>query len=194
MHTLARDRIQATQRYQKRYYDAYLLQQSYEVGDVVLKLNKASKSGQPRKLQPSWLGSYLVTTVLSPVLLQILDRKQNSVVHHDMLKLCNDRCLPMRLCHMRNRLLNLQGLEEIEDPDGGLGIDLLHSLDDQVDSGLDRVTCPSYDNSVSADEDSQVRVQCGESGCHKWRYVPAEHLPYFTHQSWYCRFNPEPKF
>ena len=194
VHALAREKIQATQRYQKRYYDASLLQQSYEVGDVVLKLNKASKSGQPRKLQPSWIGPFLVTTVLSPVLLRIRDRRRNSVVHHDMLKLCNDRCLPMWLRRMRNRLLNLEEPEEIEDQDGDLGIDLLHSSDDQVNSGVDGVTCPSFDNSASADEDNQVWVQCEESGCRKWRYVPAEHLTDFTHQSWYCRFNPDPRF
>ena len=95
---------------------------------------------------------------------------------------------------MRNRLLNLEEPEEIEDQNGDLGIDLLHSSDDQVNSGVDGVTCPSSDNYASADKDSQVWVQCKESGCLKWRYVPAEHLSDFTHQSWYCRFNPDPRF
>ena len=52
VHRKAREKIQSSQEYQKRYYDHQLLQHVYEEGDIVLKLNKATKTGHSSKLQP----------------------------------------------------------------------------------------------------------------------------------------------
>ena len=57
--------------------------------------------GQSKKLQPIWSGPWIVTQVISSVLYRIANRKQSMVVHHDSLKLCSDRDLPIWLLRKR---------------------------------------------------------------------------------------------
>ena len=114
VHSLARKMIGASQEYQKKYYDQNERYHSYEVGDVVLKLNKMTKTGQPAKLQPVWNGPLIVTEAISPILFRICGRRKSSVIHHDMIKPCYDRSLPMWLRRLRSQLLNQEDPEDLQ--------------------------------------------------------------------------------
>ena len=76
VHRIARDNLRMAQRRQKRDYDLRTFQRTYSVGDIVLKLDSATKVGQCPKLKPPWKGPYIVNKVLSPVLYVIKDRKR----------------------------------------------------------------------------------------------------------------------
>ena len=53
------------------------------------------------KLQSPWEGPYLITAVKPPMLYQIKDRISESWIHHDRLKLCEDREFPIWLKRQR---------------------------------------------------------------------------------------------
>ena len=106
MQNLARSHLKEAQRRQKRYYDANLFVNKYEVGNVVYRLNEASKIGESEKLKSPWIGPYLIVSVLSPVLVKIRARNRDFVVHHNSLKPCKDTELPIWLLRARNKLLN----------------------------------------------------------------------------------------
>ena len=58
--------------------------------------------GQCKKLQPVWSGPWIEIEVISSVLYRLYNRKRALVTHHDSLKMCNDRDLPIwlrRKCH-----------------------------------------------------------------------------------------------
>ena len=57
------------------------------LGMFVLRVDSATKVRQSSKLKSPWKGPYMFTEVKSPVLFKIKDRKTESVVHHDRLKL-----------------------------------------------------------------------------------------------------------
>ena len=63
----------------------------------------------------------MVTKVLSPALYKIKDRKGETVAHHDRLKQCNDRLIPLWMRRMRHDLLDLDSTiaydeaEQVED-------------------------------------------------------------------------------
>ena len=123
VHRVARENLRSAQARQKRDYDLKLTERSYEGGDLVYQLNSATKIGQSKKLQSIWLGPYLVTEVLSPILYRIKDRKRELVVHHDRLRICEDRFIPMWLRRLRHNLLDLDDTlpddQEESDEDGG---------------------------------------------------------------------------
>ena len=78
VHQLARDNLLSSQLRQKKDYDLRLKVKTYEVGDLVYKLDSAKKVGQsPNKLQQVWKGPFLVTKVLSPVSFRVCDRKKS---------------------------------------------------------------------------------------------------------------------
>ena len=95
VHELAQDSLKTSQERQKQDYDVKLCAKEYNVGDLVYKLNSTAKVGQCKKLQPVWHGPFCVIAVLSPALYKIRDRKHDQVVHHDQLKLCEDRYVPL---------------------------------------------------------------------------------------------------
>lgn len=105
-HAKARDQLCASQAMQKRDYDLKLHPRSYEAGDLVYELNSAMKVGQCCKLQSPWRGPLLVTEVLSPVLFRVQDRRKERVVHHDRLKLCRDREVPVWMRRLRHTFLS----------------------------------------------------------------------------------------
>ena len=107
VHEIERKNLQAVQKRQKRTYDLKMVENSFEVGDLVLKLKAAGKVGQSRKLNPGWEGPFLVIEVISPVLYKIQSRKKEGIVHHDMLKLCQDQIIPLWMRRRRHRLLDL---------------------------------------------------------------------------------------
>jgi len=104
-HQIARENLQSAQRRQKRDYDLKTNQQLYNIGDVVLKTNSASKIGQSRKLKQPWRGPYVISDRKSPVLYKIKDKKTESVIHHDRLKLYLTTELPAWLKRVRNEVL-----------------------------------------------------------------------------------------
>ena len=106
-HRIARENLKGTLLRRKRDYDVKLKQESYEVGDFVYKLNFATKKGVSKKLQPLYDGPFIVTRVLSPVLIEIENRKRKKVVHHNKLKPCNDRFIPLWIRRRRQELLSL---------------------------------------------------------------------------------------
>ena len=111
VHELARSRLKAVQRYQKRHYDLKTRITQYNVGDLVYCLKSAHKVGQSKKLNPVWQGPHLVTEVISPLLLRIQDRRREQVVHHDRLKPYRERTIPFWIRRQRQRLLLGQPLQ-----------------------------------------------------------------------------------
>ena len=83
-----------------------LKENTYEVGDLVNLLDSAWKTGQNSKLQQIWKGLMLVTKVLTPILFEV--RKKPVITHHDRLKPCCDRNIPIWLHRNRNQLLGNQ--------------------------------------------------------------------------------------
>ena len=94
-HREARQKLQQSQRRQKRDYDMRLEERKYSVDDTVYRFNRSIVLGQSKKLQPIWSGPWIVTQVISSVLYHIANRKRSMVAHHDSLKLCSDRDLPI---------------------------------------------------------------------------------------------------
>ena len=194
VHALARDKIKESQKCQKKYYDASHLQHEHDAGDIVLKLNKKTKNGQPSKLQPIWMGPFLVIDVISPILLRIRDRRKSMVVHHDMVKLCNDRHLPLWMQRMRSKILG-QGHSD----SASVSTDIDQApLSDSVST--DNVGCDSDDLGISSlfKDDrsllSQSRdwrdidwIQCED--CGKWRAVPKQVAEDYANSVWCCSLN-----
>ena len=104
VHTAARETLKSTQTYQKRTYDLRQNVNMFEPGDLVYELNSSTKVGRSSKLQPVWKGPLLVTKVKQPTLYKIADRKRSRWVHHDRLKTCTDRNVPIWIKRLRNRL------------------------------------------------------------------------------------------
>ena len=107
VHDLATKKLRSQLKYQQRAYDLKLQETHYEVGDFVYRLNGASKTGESKKLKPVWVGPFVVIAVLNPVLFRVKDRKKEYVLHHDRLKRCEDRHIPLWLRKLRHGLLDL---------------------------------------------------------------------------------------
>jgi hypothetical protein len=103
-----RENLRTSHRRQKRLYDTKLNQKSYEVGDVVYKLDCSTKVGQSKKLLPIFTGPYVVTEVKSPALYVIEDRKRASVVHHDKIVLSKGSDYPQWLKRKRHDMERAQ--------------------------------------------------------------------------------------
>ena len=107
IHSLATQKMRGQMQYQKWTYNLKLQEYHYEVGDFVFRCNKASKVGSSKKLNPIWVGPLLVTEVINPVLYRVRDRKREYVLHHDLLKQCEDRTIPFWLQKMHHNLMDL---------------------------------------------------------------------------------------
>ena len=106
-HRIAQNNLKGTLRIRKRDYDVKLKTETYQIGDFVHKINSSVKKGVSKKLLPIYDGPFIVTRVLSPILIEIENRKKRKVVHHDKFKHCNDRCIPLWIRHRRQELLSL---------------------------------------------------------------------------------------
>ena len=104
IHQEVRSNLGAAQVIMKRDYDVKARVQSFEVGDLVYRRNQACQVGLSRKLCPVFIGPYLVVEVLSPYLYRVEDRKRRMVLHHDKLKRCEDRTIPLWLRRKRHAL------------------------------------------------------------------------------------------
>ncbi len=91
--------------HQQQQYNKSLCQRSFEPGDLVYKLDSSTKVGISTKLRPVYDGPYLVSQVISPVLYRIEGRKRSSVLHHDRLRICQDRDIPMWIRRKRHLFL-----------------------------------------------------------------------------------------
>ena len=93
-------------------------EKTYQEGDLVYQINSATQIGHSRKLRPVWKGPFLVTKVISPALYKVRGRRDESVVHHDRLKICQDRHIPMWMRRLRHQQLSLNetiGYDKAED-------------------------------------------------------------------------------
>ena len=104
VHKQARETLQSSQRRQRKDYDLKVLERQYRAGDLVYLINSSTKVGQSSKLKSIWKGPFVITKVISPVLFRIKGRKVESVIHHDTLKPCGDRTVPMWVCRLRQSI------------------------------------------------------------------------------------------
>ena len=95
IHQEVRSNLGAAQVTMKQDYNVKARVQSFEVGDLVYRRNQACQVGLSRKLCPVFIRPYLVVEVLSPYLYCVEDRKRRMVLHHDKLKRCEDRTIPL---------------------------------------------------------------------------------------------------
>ena len=147
VHALAREHLQTAQVRQKRDYDFKLNQQLFQIGDVVYQIDSATKVGQSSKLKAVWKGPFLIIKPLSSHVYQLETRKRKTVVHHDRLKLCHDRVLPIWLRRRRHELLNEEApmaTTDITDGDeGDDGLDGIETLFSQSDLNTDEGNTPT---------------------------------------------------
>lgn len=108
VHAEARANLRGAQCRQKRRYDVNSKVRAFDVGDLVYRRNTVVKLGQSRKLNPVFTGPYLITRVLSPYLYQVKDQKKTLVLHHDKLKICEDRAIPFWVRRKRRQLWGSQ--------------------------------------------------------------------------------------
>ena len=177
VHAMAGQKIGVAQEIQKKYYDLGKRLHLYEAGDLVLMLNKSRPPGISVKLLPIFKGPFLVIEVLSKVLLVIRDRRGQRVVHHDLVKPCTDRFIPLWLQRMRSQYFQNQGnpLPSCDgDPDPGVhaagqGLSSVSSL---IETGW---------------------IQCDV--CQKWRRTSRETAEEFGEGAfWECAMGSDPAF
>ena len=63
--------------------------------------------GSSNKLNTIWMGPLLVVEVINPVLYRVHDCKWEYVLHHDLLKCCEDRVVPLWLRKLRHEIMDL---------------------------------------------------------------------------------------
>ena len=181
-HALAREKIEVAQKIQQTYYNANKRQSDYEPGDLVLMVNKSRIPGVSQKLMPVYRGPYMVQDVLTPVLLRVRDRKRCKVVHHDMIKRCNDRFVTLWMRRMRSHFLqgDLHPRGSSLDGSGTQGDDPGDSSSDESTMPEDHTADPSSDGSAmqrvtpagpvsDGSEWDTAWIQCDL--CQKWRRV-----------------------
>ena len=153
-HTLAREKLSSYQKRQQRDYDMKLKVNTYELEDVVYVLDTARKIGLSPKLQQVWKGPMIVVEVISPVLFRVANRKKTFVLHHDRLKPCQDRDLPLWISRKRNAIL--QGLENEEYPEDLHGEDFQQLFEDGSTNDSCEDLHESTDNKDSEAVDSDL--------------------------------------
>ena len=80
-------------------------------------MNAVSKKGECKKLKPMLIGPLLVVEVVTPVLYKVKDHHREYILHHDRIKLCEDRAIPMWLWQLRHQIMDLDttiGYDEAE--------------------------------------------------------------------------------
>jgi hypothetical protein len=114
VHQRAREKLRTSQQRQKQDYDLRILETQYQIGDLVYLLGSSTKIGQSSKLNPIWKGPYVITKAFSPMVYQITGQKRSEVVHHDRLKPCSDRNVPLWVASLRHNILNPTSAEEAQ--------------------------------------------------------------------------------
>ena len=133
IHCEARKHLRMNQLHQKNDYDLRVNEHLYHPGDFVYLRDHSSKKGRSPKLQSIWKGPFLVVRSQHPVY-GIQTRKKEKFVHHDNIKMCEDRQIPLWLRRARNRLWASEIVINPSDiPIGGTAVE---SLDDTGEEGL----------------------------------------------------------
>ena len=104
-HTIARERLQGKQHYQKRYYDLKAHEKYFSVGDLVYKRDTAHKVGESSKLKPPYQGPFLVIECRHPLYI-IRGKRKKELLHFDRLKECHGEFQPTWLVRARHSLLS----------------------------------------------------------------------------------------
>ena len=103
----SKNNLKGALRTRKKDYDIKSNPTTYEVGDFVYKINFVMQKGASRKQLPIYDGPFVVTRVLSPSLIEIEGKNKNKIIHHDELKICQDRYILLWIRHRRLELLSL---------------------------------------------------------------------------------------
>lgn len=113
---LARSTLQSAQKRQKCEYDNRSARREarYEVGDLVYTINSSTQVGHSTKLQPVMTGPFIVCKVISTCLYGIRGRRRTTVMHHDRLRLCEDRSVPLWVRRVRDEVLGNKTNDEEE--------------------------------------------------------------------------------
>ena len=104
VHDITREHLHVAQNRQKRTYDQRVHYTKFSVGDIVYRLNKASKVKSSNKLKAPWEGPFIVTQIMSPVLVKIRNRKREFVCHHNNLATKPLREIPLWIQRLRHKL------------------------------------------------------------------------------------------
>ena len=88
-HELARDKLKSSQKSMKRDCDLRVCEQKFNVGELVYWERNVGK-----KVESVWRGPGVVIEVNSDSVYIVKSRREQKVMHHDKLKLCESRKLP----------------------------------------------------------------------------------------------------
>jgi hypothetical protein len=146
VHKQARDNLRVAQFRQKRDYDMRLVEHQYHAGDLVYKVDSSTKIGQSKKLRSPWMGPFLVVDSHFS-LYKIRNQKGNSVIHHDRLKRCSDRDIPITMRRLRHHFFNQDGEQEASSLRSGVSgvskLDLEETMP-YVEADSDACLLPGY--------------------------------------------------
>ena len=142
VHHFARQHIGRTQKRQKRIYDQRSFESIYSMGDLVYVVDDSTKIGQSKKLRSPWKGPFIIIEARHP-LYTVRDRKRDTVRHHDKLKRCEDRNIPLWLRRARSCLFE-QGYSSVDS-------DADNSADYEQNCYVDRDESHSTDSWVTPD-------------------------------------------
>ena len=112
--------LNGAQKQLKTFYDRRVYPKMFNVRDLVYCRDSSVRKCQSCKLSPLFTGPYIVTEVLSPYLYRDQDRRRVLVLHHDRIKLCDDRVIPFWALHKRHALLQT----EQDDPSPAVDVQL----------------------------------------------------------------------
>lgn len=151
----AQDSLRTSLKVQKDDYDRMAFMTHYKSGDLVYRRNLAFRKGECRKTVYPWVGPFLVIEKLSEVTYRVRGKNRTLVLHHDNLKLCQDRDVPEYLKRLRHRLLNKLPM------DGHIEGEAITEFWDLVDPEMDNSVpdVPSNaNNEISKDNVEQERL------------------------------------
>ncbi|CAC5407508.1 unnamed protein product [Mytilus coruscus] len=88
IHEVAREKMKHASNRQKRQYDTKVHSRQYRVGDAVWIFNPLRRKGLSPKLQPHWIGPYIIKIVYTDLIYKIARQYglKEIVIHHDRLK------------------------------------------------------------------------------------------------------------
>ena len=70
-------------------------ERKFDVGDLVYIRHSVTVVGQSKKLLSVWKGPLIVSEVISSPLYRLASRNREYVKHHDKLRICDDRDIPL---------------------------------------------------------------------------------------------------
>jgi transposase InsO family protein len=139
VHECARNKLGVALQERKRTYDQKVLEDVYDLGDLVYLLNGTSKKGTTRKLQPVYLGPFSIVRKISDALYVITGiRRHHQVVHHDRLRRYADRNIPFWAWRDRRKLFEAPEAVEMENVlDEEADLELSSLFPDNTDDASD---------------------------------------------------------